>query len=136
MFGIILKLTTSGLVNLLGLYDDPNTLKDESQKQHHLKPSSSKSSLHTDEGYELSRPITPLTPGSEQRELELLLANLSSPDSDLGGREATLAALTGSGGWRDRPNTKRKRRSASGLGIGGLGSSRFHTILEEDDDSL
>lgn len=102
---------------------------------------------------------------AEQRELETLLANLSaaaaasSPNSHSGrGRgssssrrdlDAVLAAaLTGSlstggsgggGGWRDGPNIKRKRRSGPlGLGIGGLSSSsRFHTILEEeDDDSL
>lgn len=70
----------------------------------------------------------------------MLLANLSSPDSDRGSRNAALAALTG--GWRDSPNTKRKRRSVGmngPLGLGGvssLSSRRFHTILEEEDDSL
>lgn len=100
-----------------------------------------------------------MTPNShfraEQRELETLLANLSAAASSSGrGRgssrrelDAVLAAaLTGSlstggggGGWRDGPNIKRKRRSGPlGSGIGGLSSSsRFHTILEEeDDDSL
>lgn len=78
-----------------------------------------------------SRPITPITPGSDLKELDLLLAGISSsPESD------HLLALAGSGaGWRDPPNTKRKRRSASGVGLG-VGASRFSTILEEDDDSL
>lgn len=76
----------------------------------------------------------------------MLLANLNSSGSDRGvGRDAALAALTGLGGWRDSPNIKRKRRSV-GLGGGSLGlsggvkgsssASRFHTILEEEDDSM
>lgn len=163
------------MLTILNLYDDPN---DEAvsgpTKQKHLyspvQPLSSSQNNNTfvssssgkrtavDDGYGNngydyeSRPTTPNSQfRSEQRELELLLANLSSPDSDQrGGRDAALAALTGSlsgsssgvGGWRDSPNTKRKRRSVGigggghlGLG-GGSSSSRFHTILEEDDDSL
>lgn len=71
-----------------------------------------------------SRPITPISPGAD---IDSLLAGISSsPDSD------NLLALAG---WRDAPNTKRKRGSASRMG-GGAGASRFSTILEEDDDSF
>lgn len=160
------------MLTILNLYDDPNdNAVSGTTKQKHTflpaQPSSSQISNtfvsgkrtavddgYGNNGYEYdSRPTTPNSQfHAEQRELEMLLANLSSHDSDRrGGRDAGLAALAGSlsggsssgvGGWRDSPNIKRKRRSVGiggggslGLG-GGSSSSRFHTILEEDDDSL
>lgn len=67
----------------------------------------------------------------QRRDLDALLAGMSSSqDSD-----HLIAALQGSGDWRDPANTKRKRRShRSGVGVSLSG--RFGTILEEDDDSL
>lgn len=62
----------------------------------------------------------PALAGIEQQDLEALLARLDPPESDMGSMART--------GWRDGPNTKRKRKSAAALRIG--------TILEEDDDSL
>ncbi|PSS02445.1 hypothetical protein BD289DRAFT_238691 [Coniella lustricola] len=70
----------------------------------------------------------------EQREFDALLAGIgSSPESDY--LDAALYGVQGSG-WRVSPNTKRARRSASGLGGNRLTSARFSTILEEDDDSF
>lgn len=151
--GLIYKLTTLSIFSIFNLYDDPNESSPTSAAGHtkksqttpsplsssHRNPffasssggSSKKpsSQLLSDDPYgfgydDSSRPLTPNSQfQAEQRELEMLLANLSSTS-------------------RDSPNTKRKRIGGGplGLGLGGrIGSSsgsRFHTILEEEDDSL
>lgn len=167
--GLVFKLTSTSMLTILNLYDDPN---DAAPSSTHNKPNhppyshsfspdkkTTTAAAGDDYGYgfedqdAFSRPTTPHSQfHAEQRKLEMLLANLSSPDLHLdrgrgGGRGPARAALAGpissgsGGGWRDSPNIKRKRRSVSGgpLGLGGGGlssSSRFHTILEEEDDSL
>lgn len=159
------------MLTILNLYDDPNDAAPSPSTTNKLSHPPYSQSFSPDKktaavaaagddysyGYEdqdeFSRSTTPHSQfAAEQRNLEMLLANLSSPDLRLnrgrgGGRDSALAALAGSmssgsgGGWRDSPNIKRKRRSVSGgpLGLSGGGlssSSRFHTILEEEDDSL
>ncbi|KUI58870.1 hypothetical protein VP1G_06102 [Cytospora mali] len=120
-FGLIFTLTSTSIVSILGLYDKPD--HQEKEKSPYAKPSPSPSPYIGDEDQEHYRQTgtPPLSLAEiEQESLETLLANLDSPDSDLG----SLARQ----GWRDSPNTKRKRRSAA--------ASRITTILEEDDDSL
>lgn len=115
--GLILTLSTSATFSLLGLYDRPSPpMCSPDASAQHLQVSA--------QPKDESRPNTPISPGAD---IDSLLAGISSsPDSD------NLFALTG---WRDAPNTKRKRMSTSRMG-GGAGPSRFSTILEEDDDSF
>ncbi|ROW09048.1 hypothetical protein VMCG_02780 [Cytospora schulzeri] len=135
-FGLIFTLTTSGLSSILGLYDNS---PDQNQKEspHHAKrdlsPYSNNNNNdddyeeeedHHDYRRESSPPPRLVGADVEQENLDALLARLDyTQDSDLG--SLTTRRSTG---WRDSPNTKRKRRSAAALRIG--------TILEEDDDSL
>lgn len=121
-FGLILMLTSSSMFAILGLYDSPDEEKARGRIRDSRPPSSSYAGGGDEEeaGFHRQRPTTPLLDGSEQDKLDVLLSNLSSPDSDLGG----LAVH----GWRDSPNIKRKRRSAA--------ASRIGTILEEEDDSF
>lgn len=110
-FGLGLVLTTSTTFTLLGLYDAPKAPYVPSRNTSQL------SVAHT----------RPDTPDEEQKQLDALLAGISSsPESD-----HLIATLQGAG-WRDPANTKRKRRS---MGRGLAASGRFGTILEEDDDS-
>ncbi|KUI71128.1 hypothetical protein VM1G_06627 [Cytospora mali] len=122
-FGLIFTLTSTSIVSVLGLYDKPDDHREKEKKSPYAKPSPSPSPHVGDEGQEDYRQAgtPPLSLAEiEQESLETLLASLESPDSDLG----SLARQ----GWRDSPNTKRKRRSAA--------ASRITTILEEDDDSM
>lgn len=118
-FGLILTLTSSSMFAILGLYDSPEVQKASRRSHNRLSPSSC---IDEEEEARLQRqrPTTPLLDSSEHDKLEALLSNLSSPDSDFG----SLAMQ----GWRDSPNTKRKRRSAA--------ASRIGIILEEEDDSF
>lgn len=117
-FGLVFTLTSTGIVSILGL-NDSNDSPDHQKKPYARPPPSLYMDEEDSQDYREAGPPSRLA-DKEQESLEALLANLESPDSDLG--SLTMQA------WRDSPNTKRKRRSAAAL--------QFSTILEEDDDSL
>lgn len=126
--GVALTLTTTVTFSLLGLYDKPSTpmCPPSPSASHAQRPVKSRDDSRDDSRDE-SWPEAPGTLGPDDGDLDSLLAGISSlSESDY---------LNAMAGCRDVPNTKRKRRSAAGLG-GGTGASRFSTILEEDDDSF
>ncbi|KAF3760207.1 hypothetical protein M406DRAFT_334883 [Cryphonectria parasitica EP155] len=130
--GVFFRLTTYSTFTLLGLDNDDETSRKSRSRFYSAGPSAQSTQLSLSEKSHNSQPVTPV---SERKDFDALLAGISSePESDQ--LIAALQSAGGGGGWRDSPNTKRKRRSASGLGGGGSGLARFSTILEEEDDSL
>ncbi|KAK7749897.1 hypothetical protein SLS53_000479 [Cytospora paraplurivora] len=134
-FGLIFTLTSSGIVSILGLNDSPDRDQDDNKKKTSYANSSSSPYDHdqdAQERYGWTKSPSGIV-DTEHDDLQSILgdldvdpkfeplwANIDSADSDLG-------SLTRRG-WRDSPNSKRKRGPAAALRIG--------TILEEDDDSL
>ena len=117
-FGLVFTVASSGAVSMLGLHDEG-----EKKKSSYGTKPSPPSHIGGEGSQQIRQPADtpPKLSDTEQEKLDALLANLDSTDPDLG----TLARQ----GWRDSPNTKRKRRSAA--------ASQIDTILEEeDDDSL